>query len=41
VAINALFRGRLTCLFHTQFPPLAGRFFAGFLAFDGRVMGAV
>ena len=32
---SADFRGRLTCLFHTQFSPRTGRFFPGFLAFEG------
>ena len=40
-AIYADFRGHLTCLFHTQFPPRTGRFFLVFLAFEGRDMGAL
>ena len=35
------FRGRLTCLFHTQFPPRTVRFFLVFLAFERRDMGAL
>jgi hypothetical protein len=38
---NADFRGRLACLFHTQFPPRIGRFFPAFLAFEGHDMGAL
>src|SRR5271157_5197119 len=40
-AVNADFRGRLTCLFHTQFPPRTVRFFLVFLAFERRDMGAL
>src|SRR5271157_1028533 len=38
---SADFRGRLTCLFHTQFPPRTVRFFLVFLAFERRDMGAL
>ena len=35
------FRGRLTCLLHTQFSPQTGRFFPVFSAFEGRDMSAL
>src|SRR5271165_7068370 len=35
------FRGRLTCLLHTQFSPRTGRFFPVFSAFEGRDMSAL
>jgi hypothetical protein len=38
--INADFRSRLTCLFHTQFSPRADRFFPVFSGIDRRNMGA-
>jgi len=38
--MNADFRGRLTCLFHTQLPPQPRLFSPVFLAFEGRDMGA-
>jgi hypothetical protein len=39
--VSADFRGRLTCLFPTQFPPMAGRFSPVFFAFECHEMGAV
>ena len=40
-AVNAHFRGPLTCLTHTQFSPYVRPFFPVFLAFEGRDLGAI
>jgi Flp pilus assembly CpaF family ATPase len=40
-AMNADNRGRLTCLFHTQFSTQSGRFFSVFCAFEARELSAI
>jgi hypothetical protein len=41
LTMNADFRRRLTCLFHTQFAPRNDWFFPVFWAVEGRGMGAL
>jgi hypothetical protein len=38
---NADHRGRVTCLFRTQFPPQSGRFFPVFSTFEARDLSAI
>jgi hypothetical protein len=40
-ALNADHRGRVTCLFRTQFPPQSGRFFPVFSTFEARDLSAI
>jgi hypothetical protein len=39
--LNAENRGRVTCLFRTQFPPQSGRFFPVFSTFEARDLSAI